>query len=392
MSEKEKLLKNLAEKSKKSEKELEKLIIDKINELSGLVSEEGAIYIIANELQIKLDADKTKKPQALAEFKKINQITEGKVPVSLVCRVIKKYDKATFSTKTGTEGSVQSLLVGDDTGVIRVVFWNDKTEMIEDVKEKDILKITNAYSRENPNLERIELSTQYSELEINPKGVDVKLKEFVPTGIEFKSKKISELNEGDKNVKLNVIVTDFDIPRYYLACPECFKKIFLDEGVQKCAVHNEITATKIPIVNLIVDDGNNTIAIVGFRDRAENLTGAKADEIISLTQDIDKYRNFSRKIIGSKMDIAGNVSVSALTGDKQFLVSQVLGVEFKDVSEIVDELVSEGVASKTKVKKEEKKEPKTKTSETKIPKKEKVALEEEINLDIEEINFDDDLL
>ena len=389
MEEKEKLLKNLAELTKKSEKELQKLVLDKINELSGLVSEEGAIYIIANELGVKLANDKVKKNASTAEFKKINEITEAKMPVSLVCRVIKKYDKVTFSTKTGGEGSVQSLLVGDETGVIRVVFWNDKTEMLENIKEKDVLRVINAYTRENPNLERIELSTQYSEVEINPKDVDVKLKEFIPTGIEFKSKKISELNEGDKNIKLNVIVTDFEIPRFYFACPECFKKIFQDEGVQKCAEHNEIVAIKIPIVNLVVDDGENTINIVGFRDRAENLTGAKAEEIISLTQDIDKYKHFSRKMVGSKMDIAGNVSVSSMTGDKQFLVSQVLGVEFKDVSQIAEELVSESKSSKSKSKKEEKKSESKKEEKTA---KEKAAFEDEIDLEIEEINIDDDLL
>lgn len=386
MEEKEKLLKSLAELTKKSEKELQKLVLDKINELSGLVSEEGAIYIIANELGVKLANDKVKKNTVQAEFKKINEITEAKMPVSLVCRVIKKYEKVSFSTKAGTSGCVQSLLVGDDTGVIRVVFWNDKTEMLEKIKEKDVLKVINAYTRENPNLERIELSTQYSEIEINPKGVEVKLKEFVQTGIEFKSKKISELSEGDKNIKLTVIVTDFEIPRFYFACPECFKKIFQDEGSQKCAEHNEVKAIKIPIVNLIVDDGENTITIVGFRDRAENLTGAKAEEIISLTQDIDKYKNFSKKMIGSKMNIAGNVSVSSMTGDKQFLVSQVLGVEFKEISEIVNELVKEST---------DKKKPKEKKIESKNEEKtakEKAIFEEEIDLEIEEINIDDDLL
>lgn len=49
MTEKDKLLNDLVEKSGKDKEEIEKMISEKTNELSGLVSEEGAIYILANE-------------------------------------------------------------------------------------------------------------------------------------------------------------------------------------------------------------------------------------------------------------------------------------------------------------------------------------------------------
>ena len=392
MTEKDKLLKNLIEKSGKTKEDIEKLVADKVNELSGLVSAEGAIYIIANELNIRLDVDKPKKD---ASMKKIEDVTEAKTPISLNCKVIRKYDRVNFSSEKGTEGSVQSTLVGDDTGVIRVVFWNDKTDLLDNIQEQDILSIKNAYTRENTNSERIEIHyTQYSEIEVNPEGVDIQLKEYVPTDIEFSEKKINDLEEGERNIKLKGLITDFDIPRYYLACPHTFKKVFQDDGKYLSPVHGEVEPIKVPIVNVVIDDGSSSIVVVGFRDRAEELVGSKTNEIISLTEDIEKYRDFSKKIIGSQVEIGGNVGVSSLTGEKQIIVNQVMSVEFQTVDEVAKELVEEDNKDKESTKKEE-----NSNSEDKKEEKKKKTNNEEPNFDdddldveIEEIDFDDDML
>lgn len=372
MTEKEKLLQNLIEKSGKKPGEIEKLVNDKVNELSGLVSIEGAIYIVANELEVRLDSEKPKKE---ANFQKIDKITEPKTPVSLQCKVIRKYDRVTFSSSSGNEGAVQSLLVGDESGIIRIVFWNDKTELVENIHEGDILKVSNAYTRENANSERIEIHYgQYSDLEVNPKRVKIEMPEYKASNIEFTHKKIADLEENERNIKLAGMITDFDIPRFYLACPECFKKVFQDDGTQKCAIHEEVKAIRVPIVNIVIDDGSSSIVAVGFRDKAEAITKSKADEIISLTENIEKYQNFSKKMIGSKVELGGNISENNMTGEKQFLINQVLSLEIKTVEEITEELV-----------KEEKSKPK---KENKV----KEIEEDDIDVEIEEIDFDDDML
>lgn len=366
MIEKDKLMENLILKSGKSKEEISQMISDKVNELSGLVSEEGAIYIIANELDIKLDSDR---PKQDANFVKISQITEPKTPTSLECKVIKKYDKINFSSKTGSEGSVQSMLVGDDTGVIRLTFWNDQTDLLDNIHDGDILRISNAYTRENSQMpERLDVHYgQYSSLEANPEGVEVKVVDYRPS-MEFSEKKISELKEGDKNIKVNVLVTDFDIPRFYLACPHTFKKVFQDEGKYLSPEHGEVEPIKVPIVNLLVDDGTGTIGAVGFRDRAEQITKLNSQEIISLTEDIEKYKNFTKNIIGAKLELVGNLGQNNMTGEPQLLVNQVLLVEISPKTE------------------------ETNSNEKKEEKNEEVSLDEFDDFEIEEIEIDDDLL
>lgn len=375
MTEKEKLLDNLAKKSSMSREELEKLVEDKVNELSGLVSDEGAIYIIANDLGIRLDSETPKKD---ADFVKIVDITEPKTPVSFACKVLKKYDKVTFSSSnSNSEGHVQSILVGDETGIVRVVFWHEKTSLLDNIQEGDILKIINAYTRENARSERIEIHYgQYSDIEVNPKGIDIQVKEFKSQDIDFAEKKVSELEEGARNVKVKGVVTDFDIPRFYLGCPECFKKVYQDEDTHKCAEHGEVKAMKIPIINIIIDDGTGSIQVVGFRDRAESICGGmSSDEVISLTEDVDKYRNFSKKIVGSGIILGGNIGISSMSGEKQLIVNQVLGIDMKTVDEIAKDLVSED----------------SKKSKNENTKKSKDA-NSDIDFDIEEIDLDDDLM
>lgn len=368
MSEKEKLLENLVEKSSKSKEELNQLIADKVNELSGLVSEEGAIYIVANELDIKLDAEKPKKT---ADLHKIEEITEPKTPTSLTCKVLRKYDKVTFSSSSGGEGSVQSLLVGDETGIIRIVFWNDKTQLLEQVEDGNILKIHNAYTRENTNSNRIEIHYgPYSEIQINPEGETIEVKQMSGS-IDFTTKKISELEEGDRNIELEVTIADVDIPRFYLGCPQCFKKVFQEEDSQKCSEHGEVQATKVPIMNIIVDDGTGSLGLVAFRDRAEQLSKKSSEEIIGLTEDVDKYKLFSKQMIGAHAKVGGNVSTNSMTGEPQFLVNQVMEITLKEVSQEDMKQVEENKSQDSAV--------------------ENHDIDDD-DLDIEEIDIDDDLL
>jgi len=384
MTEKEKLLKGLIEKSNKSKEEIEKAIKEKVNELSGLVSEEGAMYILANEMGVRLESER---PKTTLPLTKIEEITEPKTPVSLQCKVIRKYDRVNFSSENGNEGSVQSLLVGDESGIIRIVFWNDKAELLDNIQEGDILVVNNAYTRENTNSERIEIHFgQYSNLEVNPSGIEIVLPEYKPINVEFKEKKIKELQEGDRNIKISGIITDFEIPRFYLACPKTFKKVFQDDGKYISPTEGEVTPVKVPIVNVVIDDGTGFIPVVGFRDRAEELTKTNKEDLIGLTEDIEKYREFTKKIVGSKVELGGNVDLNSMSQEKQIIANQIINFEFKTIEEVAENLIDE-----TKSKKNSAED--SKTTKKQVTQTDSDKLDEDIeDIDIEDIDIDDDLL
>ena len=130
-------------------KNLELKIKEKINELSGLISEEGAAHIIANELSVELvDANKNKL--------KIKEIYAGMKNVSVLGKVTRKFDVHEFA-KGDSTGKVCSLILGDETGTIRVVFWNEQVDLLTKVNPDDIILVKEAYVRENNNNKEIHL-------------------------------------------------------------------------------------------------------------------------------------------------------------------------------------------------------------------------------------------
>jgi ssDNA-binding replication factor A large subunit len=129
--------------------ELENRIKVKINELSGLISEEGAAHIIANELSVQIVPNNVQKLT-------IKEIYAGMRNISTVGKVIRKFDTREFS-KGDKNGKVCSVILGDSSGTIRVVFWNEQVDQLDSVHKDDILAIKDVYVRENNNDREIHL-------------------------------------------------------------------------------------------------------------------------------------------------------------------------------------------------------------------------------------------
>ncbi len=91
-----------------------------------------------------------------------------------------------------------SMIIGDETGNIRVVVWGRNVNLIEsgEIVEGDILKIRGGYTKENINGEPEIHINNRTRIIVNPADID---KEKFPTPLENK-KKIEELEEGMVNV------------------------------------------------------------------------------------------------------------------------------------------------------------------------------------------------
>jgi replication factor A1 len=66
--------------------------------------------------------------------------------VNMVARVIDPGEAKEFVRKDGTGGLVRTVLLGDETGKIRLTLWNDQAGM--EVSEGETLEIMNASTRE----------------------------------------------------------------------------------------------------------------------------------------------------------------------------------------------------------------------------------------------------
>jgi len=260
------LISKIKEKSGISDKELQSKVKDKLDQLSGLISEEGALHIIANELGVKIMED----PGKL----QIKNVMAGMRNVELNGKVIKKYEIRNFETEK-RKGKVGSFLIGDETGIIRVVAWNDKADILDKLKEQDILKIENGYARENRGRLEVHLGDKTT-ITISPK--DVKDIEVNDRNVR---KQIKDLQENENNVEiLGTIVQVFD-PRFFEVCPECGKRVKENNGVFLCNDHKEVTPGYSYVVNLFLDDGTENVRVVLWRNQTQNLFGMNDNEIVS---------------------------------------------------------------------------------------------------------------
>ncbi|MFH1408914.1 MAG: DUF2240 family protein, partial [Nanoarchaeota archaeon] len=129
----EDILQKITEKSNLSKEDIEEKIKQKMSQLSGLISKEGAAHIVANELGVKLLEGFTGKLQ-------IKNILPGMRNVETVGRVTAVYDIKEFNSN-GREGKVGSLMLGDESGTVRIVLWNEQARILENLQKDDTLKI-----------------------------------------------------------------------------------------------------------------------------------------------------------------------------------------------------------------------------------------------------------
>jgi len=258
-----------------SKEEIETKVNTKVSELQDLVSKEGAAHIVANELKVKLFDN-------IPKELKIENILPGMNSVTILAKVLTNYGAKEFKTSTRS-GKVMSIMAGDETGTIRIVIWDENIiNSLTELKESDIIRIKNAYSKQN-NMGYKELHLgNKAQLIINPPGESI---DNVKVKISAVRKQIKDIQENEIAEILGTVVQVFE-PKYYQACPSCNKKVTMQENSFLCEQHGNVAPVQLPILNLFVDDGTGVMRVVFFRDNAEKLIKENVNNMDALTREI----------------------------------------------------------------------------------------------------------
>lgn len=265
---KEKIIEKIKEKTGLSDKEINSKIKDKLDLLSGLISEDGAAHIVANELGVKVFEESGKL--------QIKNIMAGMRSVEATGKVIKMYEIRNFD-KDGRKGKVGSFLIGDESGIIRVTAWNDKADLLATIKEGQVINLKNGYTRENNGRVEVHLGDKSTVTVLENSSVDVK----VASRPNQERKKIIDLKENEDNVEiLGTIVQVFDM-KFFEVCPECNKRVKGQEGDYNCDTHGKVTPGYSYVLNLFLDDGTENIRVVLWKSQIQNLIGMTDEQIVS---------------------------------------------------------------------------------------------------------------
>jgi replication factor A1 len=303
-----------------SREEIEEKIREKMIQLSDLVSKEGAAHIVANQLGVKLFENFENRKL------KIEEVPKGAHAVSIVGKVIDFWGVREYN-KGGRKGRVANFLMGDETGTIRVVVWDEPViDKLSSLKEGDIVRIRNAYSRENRGYMELHMGSR-SEIDINPEGEEVGEVSIRVNVINAVRKEIRDLNENDEAEVFGTIVQVFD-PNYYFVCPVCMRKCVPQGEKYFCNEHGEIDAKKMPVFNLFFDDGTGNIRAVVFAQQTNELLGREYSEDLNLEE-------IKKELLGKQIMLIGRVVKNQMFDRLEFVVRKCKDV---DPSEMIKEL------------------------------------------------------
>ncbi|MBD3249766.1 DUF2240 family protein [Candidatus Woesearchaeota archaeon] len=279
-----------------SEQELNSKIDEKLKQLSGLISKEGAAHIVANELGVKLLEQTQGKLQ-------IKNILAGMRNVEVVGKVTRKFELREFKTDN-REGKVANIIIGDETGTIRLTMWGEQAENINKVNEGDTVKIVGGYVRENQGRKEVHLNDR-SKFIINPEGEsvgEVKESNDFPKAVR---KNIADLNQDEQNIEIfGTIVQAFE-PKFFEVCPQCGKRARPEGDSFVCQVHNAVQPDYSYVMNVVLDDGTETIRATFFRNQAERLLNKSKEDMLKYKDDPQSFNPMKTELIGNQLKLVG---------------------------------------------------------------------------------------
>ncbi len=276
-----------------SEDEIMSKIKAKMDKLSGLISKEGAAYIVANELGVKLIQPN--------ESLKIKNILSGMRNVEFTGKVTRIFDVVNFE-RDGRKGKVMSFFVADETGQIRVTAWHDAVNMLSSLSQGDIVKISGAYVRENNGQKEVHLNER-SKVIVNPPGITVDAKDFNAR----KRKLIVQLEDNEENVEVFATIVDIYDIRFFTVCPECGKRTTQKEDGLYCDVHGKVSLYYSYLLNLVLDDGTGNIRTVLFKNQVQRLLNKTNEEILVYVNEPEKFSDIKTSLLGEQIKIIGRV-------------------------------------------------------------------------------------
>jgi len=233
----------ILEQSGLSQEELDRKIRQKMDQLAGLISKEGALHILANETGVKLYENTSGRL-------KVQSLLAGMRSIELLVKVVDVYEVREFETNN-RKGKVGSFLAADETGKTRIVLWGAQADKLSAFSSGDIILIKDAYVKDNQGRKEVHVGERAS-LTHNPAGetVNVSAQQAAST-----RKPIAQLQDNDRDVEiLGTIVQVYNL-NFFDVCSQCNRRARPQEEKYMCEQHGAVTPDTSYVLNLIQTDG-----------------------------------------------------------------------------------------------------------------------------------------
>ncbi len=315
------IVSKLSNSSGMQKEEIFRMIEDKQVELSGLISDEGAAYLVAKELGVDLRREQEKL--------NIENITPGMQNADLTGKITRIFPVNEFKTDKA-EGRVANIIIADKTGSIRLSLWNDEIDKLENISVGDVVRV-HGFVRDNRGQAEIRLGRRGSIAKTEDAGFEAVIYER-----HSERSSISELREGFYRSVRAPLIQVFESNVFYEICPECKKRLKETETCFVCGEHGEVEPSYGMIISGIIDDGTGNMRAVFFGETAEKLTGMPLSEAKKLFDRKKKTEAVLSLIpLGKEFIFEGTVRRNTFFDRLEFIINSVKSVDVKQEIEMM---------------------------------------------------------
>lgn len=305
----EELIKKIVDSSNLDENDLRERIYEKQRELSGLISEEGAAYIVAKELGVNL----------LRKQERLNlaNVTAGMQNVDVIGKAVRVFPVREFQTEK-SKGRVKNVIIADSTASVRLSLWNDEVDN-NPVEEGDVIHVRGFVRQDNIGEPEIRLG-RYGSLQKSDEIIDVEIKRKAERSL------ICNIKEGQYREVRAAVLQIFESNPFYAVCRECGSSV-----KEKCEQHPSANLDYELVVSGIIDDGTESMRIVLFKENAEKILGltkAEAKNIFETKKSLQLI--FASVELGGEYVFEGKARKNDFFQRLEFIANNVKNIDVKE--------------------------------------------------------------
>lgn len=228
---------------------------EKVESMGGLCDEPMAAMLVANELGFS-DVGR--------DSVKIENITAESGPVNFVAKVVSVFDTKEFTRNDGTIGRVGNIIVGDETGKIKVTLWDNMADLIKDGKIEigQNLQIS-GYAKQG-----------YSGVEVNIGNNGVLAESEEEVDVTASNQKIKDIKDGMGDLNLTGKVLEISEIR-------TFQRKDGNSG---------------KVGNLLLGDATGTVRVTLWDDKTDFLNQVEYGDTVELINAYARENAFTQKV------------------------------------------------------------------------------------------------
>lgn len=228
---------------------------EKVESMGGLCDEPMAAMLVANELGFS-DVGR--------DIIKIENIKAESGPVNFIARVVSVFDTKEFTRNDGTIGRVGNLIVGDETGKIKVTLWDNMADLIKvgKVKAGQTLQIS-GYAKQG-----------YSGVEVNIGNNGVIAESEEEVDVAASSQKIKDIKDGMGDLNLTGKVLE----------------------VSEIRTFQRKDGNSGKVGSLLLGDATGTIRVTLWDEKTEFLNQIEYGDTVELVNAYARENAFSQKV------------------------------------------------------------------------------------------------